>query len=67
MEILFLMVLASLSLAVVFLIIFIVSARKGQFDDDFAPAVRMLLDDELITSKEKTTSVSSELEKNEKK
>ena len=61
------MVLASLSLAVVFLIIFIVSARKGQFDDDFAPAVRMLLDDELITSKEKTTSVSSELEKNEKK
>lgn len=48
MEILFLMVLVSLSLAVIFLIIFIVSVRGGQFDDDYAPAVRILLDDQPI-------------------
>ncbi len=48
MEILFLMILASLSLAIIFLIIFIVSARNGQFDDDHAPAVRILLDDEPV-------------------
>lgn len=48
MEILFLMILASLSLAIIFLIIFIVSARNGQFDDDYAPSVRMLLDDKPI-------------------
>ncbi len=48
MEILFLMILASLSLAIVFLIIFIVSTRKGQFDDNHAPAVRILLDDKPI-------------------
>ncbi|MFV0530545.1 MAG: cbb3-type cytochrome oxidase assembly protein CcoS [Flavobacteriales bacterium] len=48
MEILFLMILASLSLAIIFLIVFIVSARNGQFDDDHAPAVRILLDDKPI-------------------
>ncbi|APD06452.1 hypothetical protein UJ101_00921 [Flavobacteriaceae bacterium UJ101] len=42
------MILASLSLAIIFLIIFIVSARNGQFDDDHAPAVRILLDDEPV-------------------
>ncbi|MFV0238419.1 MAG: cbb3-type cytochrome oxidase assembly protein CcoS [Flavobacteriales bacterium] len=45
MEILFLMILTSLSLAVIFLITFIISARNGQFDDDYAPAVRILLED----------------------
>ncbi|MBF2799049.1 cbb3-type cytochrome oxidase assembly protein CcoS [Riemerella anatipestifer] len=46
MEILYLMVICSVSLAVVFLIIFIIGAKKGQFEDDESPAVRILLDDE---------------------
>ncbi|MDL1913610.1 MAG: cbb3-type cytochrome oxidase assembly protein CcoS [Bergeyella sp.] len=46
MDILYLMILCSLSLAVVFLIIFIASAKKGQFEDDESPAVRILLEDE---------------------
>lgn len=41
------MILCSVSLAVVFLIIFIVNAKRGQFDDDESPAVRILLDNEL--------------------
>lgn len=41
------MIVCSVSLAVVFLIIFIVNARKGQFEDDESPAVRILFDDEL--------------------
>jgi len=44
MEILYLMVLCSVSLAVVFLILFIYGMKKGQFDDDESPAVRMLFD-----------------------
>ncbi|RST25766.1 cbb3-type cytochrome oxidase assembly protein CcoS [Chryseobacterium lacus] len=44
MELLYLMILCSVSLAVIFLIIFIYNARKGQFDDDESPAVRILLD-----------------------
>ena len=41
------MILCSVSLAVVFLIIFIVNAKKGQFEDDESPAVRILIDDEI--------------------
>jgi cbb3-type cytochrome oxidase maturation protein len=53
MEILYLMILCSVTLAVIFLIIFIISAKKGQFDDDESPAVRILLDSEIIKEKEK--------------
>lgn len=48
MDILYLMILCSVTLAVIFLIIFIISARKGQFEDDESPAVRILLDSEII-------------------
>lgn len=41
------MILCSVSLAVVFLVIFIVNARRGQFEDDESPAVRILFDDEM--------------------
>ena len=41
------MILCSVSLAVVFLIIFIVNAKKGQFEDDESPAVRILFDSEI--------------------
>lgn len=51
MDILYLMILCSVLLAVVFLIIFIVSARGGQFEDDESPAVRILLDSEIIKEK----------------
>ena len=46
MDILYLMILCSVSLAVVFLLIFIFNARRGQFEDDESPAVRILFDDE---------------------
>lgn len=48
MDILYLMIICSVSLAVIFLIIFIVSARNGQFEDDESPAVRILLESEII-------------------
>ena len=54
MDILYLMILCSVLLAVVFLIIFIVSARNGQFEDDESPAVRILLDSEIIKEKPET-------------
>ncbi|MCU7614725.1 cbb3-type cytochrome oxidase assembly protein CcoS [Chryseobacterium sp. GMJ5] len=47
MDILYLMILCSVSLAAVFLVVFIVNARKGQFEDDESPAVRILFDDEI--------------------
>ena len=57
MEILYLMIICSVSLAVVFLIIFIISVRNGQFEDDESHAVRVLLE-------EKNPEVSDEKSEN---
>ena len=42
------MIICSVSLAVIFLIIFIISARSGQFEDDESPAVRVLFEDKIV-------------------
>ena len=61
MEILYLMIICSVTLAVIFLVIFIIGARKGQFEDDESPAVRILFEDEVKQQEEKETP-----EKNDK-
>lgn len=61
MDILYLMIIASVSLAVVFLIIFIVNARNGQFEDDESPAVRMLLETEIIKDEEETKETKEKI------
>ena len=63
MDILYLMIICSVSLAVIFLIIFIISAKNGQFEDDESPAVRILLDSEII---KEDSNVSKEPESNGK-
>lgn len=45
MDIMFLLLGASLVVAILFLIVFIISVRSGQFDDLYTPSVRMLFDD----------------------
>lgn len=51
MGIVILMVMASVSLAAVFLVLFLIGAKKGQFDEDESPAVRMLKDDKKVKEK----------------
>ncbi|WP_415324364.1 cbb3-type cytochrome oxidase assembly protein CcoS [Chryseobacterium sp. MMS23-Vi53] len=65
MDILYLMILCSVSLAAVFLVVFIVYARKGQFEDDESPAVRILFDSDEIKEKEDTGNKESDNEKGE--
>ena len=55
MEILYLMIVCSVSLAVIFLVIFIIGVRKGQFEDDESPAVRILFDDEVKDEEKEIT------------
>lgn len=62
MDILYLMIICSVSLAAIFLIIFIISARNGQFEDDESPAVRILLESEII---KEDAPVSKEAESKE--
>ncbi|GAA5099305.1 hypothetical protein GCM10023210_36560 [Chryseobacterium ginsengisoli] len=65
MDILYLMILCSVSLAAVFLVVFIVYARKGQFEDDESPAVRILFDSDEIKEKEELGNNKGDNEKGE--
>ncbi|KFF14545.1 cytochrome oxidase maturation protein Cbb3 [Chryseobacterium soli] len=73
MDILYLMILCSVSLAAIFLVVFIINARKGQFEDDESPAVRILFDsgeikeDEKIVNKKTDEKITGENNKIEEK
>ena len=45
MSALFLLLFISICIALVFLVAFLWSVKKGQYDDDYTPSVRMLFDD----------------------
>ncbi len=59
MSIIYLLLGISIIVALVFLIAFIVSVKKGQYDDTYTPSVRMLFEDELVASPAKENSNSS--------
>lgn len=61
------MILCSVSLAAVFLVVFIVYARKGQFEDDESPAVRILFDSDEIKEKNEPGNKENDDEKGESK
>lgn len=46
MSVIIILVIASLSIALVFLIAFVWSIRHGQFDDETGDSMRLLLDDQ---------------------
>ncbi len=46
MSVMIILIAFSLSIAAAFLVAFLMSARKGQFDDVHTPAIRILLDEE---------------------
>jgi cbb3-type cytochrome oxidase maturation protein len=47
MEVLFILIGVSFTVAVGFLVAFLISVKKGQFDDQETPAIRMLFDDDV--------------------
>lgn len=51
MSVIYLLISISILVAIVFFVAFIMAVKKGQYDDDYTPSVRMLFDDELINSK----------------
>lgn len=55
MSAIFILVAASLTVAVGFLAAFIWSVKNGQYDDDYTPSVRMLFEDKPAAEKEPTT------------
>ncbi len=63
MNVIYLTLIISTIVAIVFFIIFILSLKRGQYDDTYTPSVRMLFDDELVkekpSEKEKHTSTKN--------
>ncbi|MCU0397916.1 MAG: cbb3-type cytochrome oxidase assembly protein CcoS [Cyclobacteriaceae bacterium] len=51
MTIIILLILISLSMAIVFLLIFYWSMKSGQYDDTYTPSVRMLFEDKKPSKK----------------
>ena len=45
MSAIFILIGVSIPIAAGFLLAFLWSARNGQFDDDYTPSIRMLMDD----------------------
>lgn len=45
MSAIFILIGVSIPIAAGFLLAFLWSARSGQFDDDYTPSIRMLMDD----------------------
>ena len=57
MSIIYMLLAISVIVAIGFFIAFIVSVKKGQYDDVYTPSVRMLFEDELVkdTNQKKST------------
>jgi cbb3-type cytochrome oxidase maturation protein len=50
----------SIIVALVFLVVFILSVKNGQYDDSYTPSVRMLFDDELVKSNSENSSTQEQ-------
>ena len=60
MSVIFLLIIASLTVAIGFLIAFLWAVRSGQYEDDYTPSVRMLFDDEIVqTDQDKNSNKKS--------
>ena len=60
MEIIYMLLAISVCVAIVFFVAFIITVKRGQYDDVYTPSVRMLFDDELVKNE------SIQLENNHK-
>ncbi|MCC7520812.1 MAG: cbb3-type cytochrome oxidase assembly protein CcoS [Flavobacteriaceae bacterium] len=61
MEVIYLTMTITVIIAGLFLYLFFVNVKKGQYDDIYTPSVRMLFDDELV--KEPAQEVKKEEQK----
>jgi cbb3-type cytochrome oxidase maturation protein len=60
MSVIYLLISISILVAIGFFIAFIRAVKTGQYDDDYTPSVRMLFDDELIITPNKSVQTTEE-------
>lgn len=56
MDVIYIMIVVSLFIALLFFFLFINTVKSGQYDDMYTPSVRMLFDDEIVSDKVKEKS-----------
>lgn len=59
MSVIYLLLAVSVLVAIIFFIAFVLSVKRGQYDDTYTPSVRMLFDDELVKEKTNKTDIKS--------
>jgi cbb3-type cytochrome oxidase maturation protein len=59
MSIIYMLLAISVIVALLFFAAFIISVKKGQYDDTYTPSVRMLFDEEVITKADTETNQKS--------
>lgn len=50
----------SVFVALIFFVAFLFSVRKGQYDDTYTPAIRMLFEDEIVKDNTKKKTISKQ-------
>lgn len=60
MSVIYLLISISILVAIGFFIAFIHAVKTGQYDDDYTPSVRMLFDDELKITPNKSVQTTEE-------
>ena len=60
MSVIYLLISISVLVAIGFFIAFIRAVKTGQYDDDYTPSVRMLFDDELKITSNKSVQTTEE-------
>lgn len=60
MSVIYLLISISTLVAIGFFIAFIRAVKTGQYDDDYTPSVRMLFDDELRITPNKSVQTTEE-------
>ncbi|TKD59148.1 cbb3-type cytochrome oxidase assembly protein CcoS [Flavobacterium sp. ASW18X] len=56
MSVIYILLFISITMAVIFFLVFILSVKNGQFDDAYTPSIRMLFEDELVKSDKKIST-----------
>lgn len=56
MNIIYVLLAISVCVAILFFVLFVISVKRGQYEDTYTPSVRMLFDDELVDEDDREES-----------
>ena len=66
MSVIYVLLIISLIVALIFFLAFIRSVRSGQYEDSYTPSVRMLFEDEVVTPEKKEIKESKSYQPSKK-